>query len=39
MFSTVYADVGWLGRPKKVQKIADVIQGWSLRLTNVMFAK
>ena len=25
-----FADVGWLGASEKVQKCADVIQGWSL---------
>ena len=29
-FSTIYADIGWVGRSEKVQKCADVIQGWSL---------
>ena len=29
-FSTIYADVGWVGeRSEKIQKCADVIQGVS----------
>ena len=31
MFSTIYADIGWVDGSEKVQKLADVIQGWSLR--------
>ena len=30
-FSTIYADVGWLGESEKVQKHADVILEWPLR--------
>ena len=30
MFSTIYADAGWVGGSEKIQIRADVIQGWSL---------
>ena len=34
-FSTIHADVGWLGGSEKVQKCANVIQGWSLNSDTV----
>ena len=34
-FITIHADVGWLGGSEKVQKYADVIQGWSLNSDTV----
>ena len=32
-FSTVFMLIRWVGRVQKGQKYADVIQGWSLRVT------